>query len=61
MLEAALQSMLERSRTRYTLFYRQPDAEPGVLRHMKVDPLACGPSESIPLRSFVPRTAYYTE
>ena len=42
----ALQSMLERSRTRYTLFYRQPDAEPGILRHMKVDLSACRPCEA---------------
>jgi len=56
----ALQSMLERSRTRYTLFYRQPDSEPGVLRHMKVD-LSPGARAKHPTAVVRSRTAYYTE
>ena len=55
-----IETMLERSRTRYTLFHRQPDSEPGVLRHMKVDlsPAARAKHPTAVVRS---RTAYYTE
>jgi VWFA-related protein len=59
-VEAAFRNMLERSRTRYTLFYRQPDAEPGTLRHLKVDlsPAARAKHPAAVVRS---RTAYYAE
>jgi VWFA-related protein len=59
-IEVALRNMLERGRTRYTLFYRQPDAEPGTLRHLRVDlsPAARAKHPSAAVRS---RTAYYAE
>ncbi len=55
-----LPSMLERSRTRYTMYFRQPDAAPGTLRHMKVDlsPAARAKHPNAVVRS---RTAYYAE
>jgi VWFA-related protein len=59
-VEAALRGMLERSRTRYTLFVRQPDLAPGTLRHLKVDlsPVARAKHPGAVVRS---RTAYYAE
>ena len=56
----ALQAMLERSRTRYTLFFRQADAPPGTLRHLKISlsPAALAKHPTAVVRS---RTAYYTE
>jgi Mg-chelatase subunit ChlD len=59
-LEGVLKSMLERSRTRYTLFSRQADAPPGTLRHLKIDlsPAARAKHPAATVRS---RTAYYTE
>jgi hypothetical protein len=59
-VEAALRGMLERSRTRYTVFFRQPDLAPGTLRHIKVDlsPDARAKHPRAVVRS---RTAYYAE
>ena len=59
----ALPPMLERSRTRYTLFFRQPDSDagaPGTLHHMKVDlsPAARAKHPAAVVRS---RTAYYAQ
>ena len=57
-VEAALRGMLERSRTRYTLFFRQPDAVPGTLRHLKVDLSSAGRAKH-PTAVVRSRTAYY--
>ncbi len=59
-VETALRAALERSRTRYSLYFRQPDAAPGALRHLKVDlsPAARAKHPSAIIRS---RTAYYAE
>jgi VWFA-related protein len=59
-VETALGKMLERSRTRYSLYFRQPDAAPGTVRHMKVDlsPAARAKHPTAVVRS---RTAYYAE
>ena len=59
-VETALGAMLERSRTRYTLFFRQPDSPPGTLRHLKVSlsPAARAKHPTAVVRS---RTAYYAE
>jgi hypothetical protein len=59
-VEAALRRMLERSRTRYTVFFRQPDLTSGTLRHIKVDlsPAARAKHPGAVVRS---RTAYYAE
>jgi len=55
-----LKAMLERSRTRYTLYFRQPDAAPGTLRHMKVD-LSAAARAKHPGAAVRSRTAYYAE
>jgi hypothetical protein len=57
---AALRAMLERSRTRYTLFFRQPDAQPGTLRHMKIS-LSGSARAKHPAAVVRSRTAYYAE
>lgn len=59
-LERTLTAMLERSRTRYTLFFKQPDAPPGTLRQMKVD-LSAAARAKHPTAVVRSRTAYYTE
>jgi VWFA-related protein len=59
-VEAALRAMLERSRTRYTLFFRQPDAAPGTLRHLKVDLSPAGRAKH-PTAVVRSRTAYYAQ
>ncbi len=59
-VQAALRQMLERSRTRYTLFFRQPDAPAGTLRHLKVD-LSAAARAKHPTAVVRSRTAYYTE
>lgn len=59
-VERALRAMLERSRTRYTLFFRQPDAAAGTLRHLKVD-LSAGARAKHPAAVVRSRTAYYAE
>jgi len=59
-VEGALRTMLERSRTRYTLFFRQPDSPPGTLRHMKVD-LSAEARAKHPTAVVRSRTAYYAE
>jgi Mg-chelatase subunit ChlD len=57
---AALRGMLERSRTRYSLYFRQPDATPGSLRHLKVD-LSATARTRHPAAVVRSRTAYYAE
>ena len=59
-VETALRGMLERSRMRYTIYFRQPDAAPGTLRHMKVD-LSPAARASHPTAVVRSRTAYYAE
>jgi VWFA-related protein len=59
-VEAALRAMLERSRTRYTLFFRQPDAAPGALRHLKIGLSAAGLAKH-PTAVVRSRTAYYAQ
>jgi VWFA-related protein len=59
-VEAALRAMLERSRTRYTLFFRQPDATPGTMRHLKID-LSAAARAKHPTAVVRARTAYYAE
>lgn len=56
----ALRGMLERSRTRYTLYFRQPEAAPGTLHHMKVD-LSAATRAKHPAAVVRSRTAYYAE
>lgn len=58
--EAALQAMLERSRTRYTVYFRQPETAPGILRHVKVD-LSDAARAKHPAAVVRSRTAYYAE
>jgi hypothetical protein len=52
--------MLERSRTRYTIFYRQPDAVPGTLHHLKVN-LSAAARAKHPAATVRSRTAYYAQ
>jgi VWFA-related protein len=59
-VEAALRAMLERSRARYTLFFRQPDAPPSSLRHMTVN-LSAAARAKHPTAVVRSRTAYYAE
>jgi len=59
-IETALRTMLERSRTRYTLFYRQPDSVPGTLHHLKVD-LSSVARARHPTAIVRSRTAYYAQ
>ncbi len=59
-VERALRTMLERSRTRYTIFFRQPDASPGTLRHLKID-LSTAARAKHPAAVVRSRTAYYTQ
>jgi VWFA-related protein len=59
-VETALRAMLEKSRTRYTLFFRQPDVAPGTLRHLKVD-LSAMARAKYPAAVVRSRTAYYAE
>ena len=59
-VDAALRGMLERSRTRYTLFFHQPEATPGMLRHLKIDLSAAGRAKH-PAAVVRSRTAYYAE
>ena len=59
-VEAALRAMLERSRTRYTLFFRQPESAPGTLRHLKID-LSAAARAKHPAAVVRSRTAYYAQ
>lgn len=59
-VEGTLRAMLERSRTRYTLFFRQPDAAPGMLRHLKIS-LSAAARLKHPAATVRARTAYYTQ
>ncbi len=59
-VERALQAMLERSRTRYTLFFRQPDAGAGTMRHIKVD-LSAAARVKHPTAVVRSRSAYYAQ
>jgi len=59
-VEAALRAMLERSRTRYSIIYRQPDASPGTLRHLKVS-LSPAARAKHPVATVRSRTAYYAQ
>jgi len=59
-VEGALRAMLERSRTRYTLFFRQPDAAPGTTRHLKVGLSAAGMAKH-PNAKVRSRTAYIAQ
>jgi VWFA-related protein len=59
-VEAALQAMLERSRTRYSLFFHQPDAAPGTLRHLKIN-LSAAARAKHPTATMRARTAYYAQ
>jgi VWFA-related protein len=56
----ALSGMLERSRTRYTLFFRQPDAAPGTLRHLNIN-LSSAARAKHPAAIVRSRTAYLAE
>ena len=57
---AALQAMLERSRTRYSLFFRQPEAALGTLRHLKIS-LSAAARAKHPTATVRARTAYYAQ
>jgi VWFA-related protein len=57
---AALQATLERNRTRYSIFYRQPEAAPGTLRHIAVG-LSAAARAKHPTATVRSRTAYYAQ
>ncbi len=59
-VEGALRAMLERSRTRYTLFFRQPEAAAGTMRHLKVVLSDAGRAKH-PGAVVRSRTAYYAQ
>lgn len=59
-VESTLRTMLERSRTRYTLFFKQPDSPAGTLHHLKVT-LSDAARARHPNAVVRSRTAYYAE
>jgi VWFA-related protein len=59
-VETALRAMLEKSRTRYTLFFRQADARPGTLRHLSVN-LSAAARAKHPMAVVRSRTAYFAQ
>lgn len=59
-VQSALRDMLENSRTRYTLFFKQPDSPPGTLHHINVT-LSDAARAKHPNAVVRSRTAYYAE
>jgi VWFA-related protein len=59
-VQSALRDMLENSRTRYTLFFKQPDSPAGTLHHMSVA-LTDAARARHPNAVVFSRTAYYAE
>ncbi|HVY95260.1 MAG TPA: VWA domain-containing protein [Bryobacteraceae bacterium] len=59
-VQSALRDMLENSRTRYTLFFKQPDSPPGTLHHISVT-LSEAARAKHPNAVVRSRTAYYAE
>jgi VWFA-related protein len=59
-VQSALREMLENSRTRYTLFFKQPDSPAGTLHHMSVT-LTDAARARHPNAVVLSRTAYYAE
>ncbi|HVW10708.1 MAG TPA: VWA domain-containing protein [Bryobacteraceae bacterium] len=59
-VQSALRDMLEDSRTRYTLFFKQTDSPPGTLHHISVT-LSDAARARHPNAVVRSRTAYYSE
>jgi hypothetical protein len=59
-VQSALRDMLENSRTRYTLFFKQPDSPAGTLHHINVT-LSDAARARHPNAVVRSRTAYYAE
>jgi len=59
-VDTALRAMLERSRTRYSLFFRPPDSPPGTLHHLKIS-LSAAARAKHPTAVVRSRSAYYAE
>lgn len=59
-VQSALRDMLESSRTRYTLFFRQPDSPAGTLHHISVTLSDAGRARH-PNAVVRSRSAYYAE